>query len=133
MLHQQHRILYLLLVASVISLLIGCANQRSNSQLTVRISGNTTGLPFDGQCTAEKAGFWPGESVAQSLDVKGTVDSVSQPQDYKTSGFFIYCAVANQSTTGTITVELLQDGNVVASAQSTSPDKPAILEFGQKP
>jgi hypothetical protein len=90
-------------------------------------------LQFDGQCTAQKAGFLPGDSVAQSLDVKGTVDSVSQPQDYETSGFFIYCAVANQSVTGTITVELLQEGNVVASAQSTSPEKPATLEFGKKP
>jgi hypothetical protein len=131
--HKQNRMLYLLFVASLISLLTGCSNNRPNYQFTVRVSGNTTGLPFDGQCTAEKAGFWPGESVAQSLDVKGTVDSASQPQDYKTSGFFIYCAVANQSTTGTITVELLQDGNVVARAQSTSPDKPATLEFGQKP
>jgi hypothetical protein len=41
--------------------------------------------------------------------------------------------VANQSATGTITVELLQDGDVVASAQSTSPDEPATFEFGQKP
>ena len=61
------------------------------------------------------------------------VESVSQPQDYETSGFFIYCAVANQSATGTITVELLREGNLVASAQSASPDKPATLEFGQKP
>jgi len=61
------------------------------------------------------------------------LDSISQPQDYETSGFFIYCAVANQSVNGTITVELLQEGNVVASAQSTSPEKPATLEFGKKP
>ena len=133
MIRQQHSILYLLIVASLISLLTGCARQRTNSQFTVRVSGNTNGLPFDGQCTAQKAGFWPGESVAQGLDVKGTVYSVSQPQDYETSGYFIYCAVANQSATGTITVELLQGGNVVASAQSISPDKPATLEFGQKP
>lgn len=133
MIRQQQRILQLFVIASLISLLTGCASQRTNSQLTVRVSGNTDGLPFDGQCTAQKAGFWLGDSVAQNLDVKGTVDSVSQPQDYETSGYFIYCSVANQSATGTITLELLQEGNVVASAQSTSPDKPAALEFGQKP
>jgi hypothetical protein len=133
MTYQPHRMLHLLFVASLISLLTGCATQRTNSQFTVRVSGNTDGLAFDGQCTAQKAGFWQGESVAQSLDVKGTVVSVSQPQDYETSGFFIYCAVANQSETGTITVELLREGYVVASAQSASPDKPATLEFGQKP
>jgi hypothetical protein len=133
MIYQQRRTLYFLLVACLIGILTGCANQRTNSQFTVRVSGNTDGLPFDGQCTAQKARFWSGASVAQSLDIKGTVYSVSQPQDYETSGYFIYCAVANQSATGTITVELLQDGNVVARAQSTSPDKPATLEFGQKP
>jgi hypothetical protein len=133
MIHQRQKILYLLLVAGLISLLAGCASLRTNSQFTIRVSGNTNGLPFDGQCTSQKAKFWPGESVSQGLDIKGTVYSVSQPQDYETSGYFIYCAVANQSATGTITVELLQDGNLVASAQSTSPDKPATLEFGQKP
>jgi hypothetical protein len=133
MMRQQHKTLRLFVVANLISLLTGCASQRTNSQFTVRVSGNTNGLPFDGQCTAQKAEFWPGDSVAQSLDVKGTVDSVSQPQDYETSGYFIYCSVANQSTAGIITLKLLQEGNVVASAQSTSPDKPATLEFGQKP
>jgi hypothetical protein len=131
--HQQHRLLTMIVVASLISLLTGCANQRTNSQFTVRVSGNAKDLPFEGQCTAQKAGFWPGQSVAESLDVEGIVYSDSQPQDYETSGYFIYCAVANQSGTGIITVKLLQDGNVVASAQSTSPDAPAILEFGQKP
>jgi hypothetical protein len=132
---QQPRMLCLLVVASLISisLLTGCAGQRTNSQFTVRVSGDTDGLLFDGRCTAQKAGFWPGESVAQGLDVEGTVYSASEPQDYETSGYFIYCAVANQSATGTITVELLRDGDVVASAQSTLPDKPATLEFGQKP
>jgi hypothetical protein len=133
LIHQQRRTLYLLLIACFISLLTGCASQRANSQFTVRVSGNTDGLAFDGQCTAQKARFWSGESVAQSLDIKGTVYSVGKPQDYRTSGYFIYCAVANQSANGTITVELLQDGNVVASAQSSAPDKPATLEFGQKP
>ena len=133
MIYKQHRMLYLLLVISLISLLAGCVNNLTNSQFTVRVSGSTVGLQFDGQCTAQKAGFLPGDSVAQSLDVKGTVDSVSQPQDYETSGFFIYCAVANQSVTGTITVELLREGDVVASAQSASPDKPATLEVGQRP
>jgi hypothetical protein len=123
----------LILVTSLISLLTGCASQRANSQFTVRVSGNAKGLPFEGQCTAQKAGFWPGQSVAESLDVEGTVYSDNQLQDYETSGYFIYCAVANQSATGIITVKLLLDGNVVASAQSTSPDAPAILEFGQKP
>jgi hypothetical protein len=133
MIQKQHRMLYVLLVASLISLLTGCSYNRTNSQFTVRVSGNTNGISFDGQCTAQKTGFWPGESVAQSIEVKGMVESVSQPQAYETSGFFIYCAVANQSATGKITVELLQEGNVVASAQSASPDKPATLEFGQKP
>ena len=133
MIHKQHRIFYLLFVVSLICILTGCSNDRTDSQFIVRVSGSTRDLQFDGQCTAQKSGFWPGESVAQSLDVKGMVDSDSQPQDYKTSGFFIYCAVANLSATGTITIELLRDGSVVASAQSASPDKPATIEFGQKP
>lgn len=133
MIQKQHRILYLILGASLIGLLTGCSYNRTNSQFIVRISGSTNGIQFDGQCTAQKAGFWSRESVAQSLDVKGTVESASQPQDYETSGFFIYCAVANQSTNGTITVELLREGNVVTSGQSSSPDEPAILEFGQRP
>jgi len=133
MIHPQRRTLHLLFVANLISLLTGCASQSTNAQFTVRVSGNSNGLPFDGQCTAQKAGFWSGESVAQDLDVEGTVTSVSQPQDFETSGYFIYCTVANQSATGTITVELLQDGNLVARAQSPSPDKPAVIEFGQKP
>ena len=130
---QQHSLLPLLFVAILVLLLTGCAGQRTNSQFIVSVSGDTDGLAFDGQCTAQKAGLWPGESVAQSLDVKGTVDFASQPHDYETTGFFIYCAVANQTTAGTITIDLLQDGNLVVSAQSTSPDKPAIIEFGRKP
>jgi hypothetical protein len=133
MIHHQHRMLHLLSVASLLLLLTGCASQGTNSQFIVSVSGNTAGLEFDGQCTAQKAGFWPGESVAQNLDVKGTVESTSQTKYYETTGFFIYCAVANQTTTGTIAIQLLQDGNLVASAQSTSPDKPAIIEFGGKP
>ena len=130
---QRHKTLCILLVAGLIGLLAGCVNQRANSQFTVRVTGSTNGLAFEGQCTAQKAGFWPGESVAEGLDVKGTVESADQPQDYETTGFFIYCAVANQSANGTITLELLQGGRVVASAQSASPDRPATLEFGEKP
>jgi len=73
MMYKQHGMLYLLLVISLISLLAGCVNNLTNSQFTVRVSGSTVGLQFDGQCTAQKAGFLPGDSVAQSLDVKGTV------------------------------------------------------------
>jgi hypothetical protein len=127
------RILCLFMVASLISILSGCARQRINYQFTVSVSGDTGGLIFDGQCTTQKAGVWPGESVADGLKVEGTVHSVDQPQEYATSGYFVYCAVANQSPTGTITVELLKDGGVVASAQSSSPDEPAIIEFGEKP
>lgn len=120
-------------IAGLIILLTGCASNRTNSQFTVRVSGNASGLAFDGQCTAQNARLLSRESVAQSLDVKGTVVSISQPQDYETTGFFIYCSIANQSANGTITVELLKDGNVVASAESVSTDMPATLEFGEKP
>ena len=133
MIHQRHKALPLLFAAGIVLLLTGCIGQGANSQFTVSVSGNDDGLAFDGQCTAQKAGFWPGEIVAQGLDLVGTIESASQAQDYETTGFFIYCAVANLSATGIITIELLQEGRVVASAQSTSPDKPAIIEFGRKP
>jgi len=129
----QIRMFYLLVVASFISLLSGCTAQHTNSKFTVRVSGNTTELAFDGQCTAQKTKFWSEEGTAQGLDIKGTVQSVNQPQDYEIIGYFIYCSVANQSAAGILTVELLQEGNLVASAQSASPDKPATLEYGQKP
>jgi hypothetical protein len=90
-------------------------------------------MQFDGQCTAQSTRFLSAESNAKSLDVKGTIDAVSQSQEYETSGFFIYCAIANQSANGTITVELLQEGKLVAIAYSTSPDKPATIEYGQMP
>ena len=94
--HQQQKIFHLLLLASFIGILTGCANQHTNSQLTIRVSGDTEGISFEGQCTAQKAEFGLGESVAQNLDVKGTVHSVNQTQDYETHGYFIYCSVANQ-------------------------------------
>jgi hypothetical protein len=133
MIHQHHRMLYLLLVASLMGLLTGCAQRRSNSALTIRVSGDTDGIAYNGQCTAQKQGFWPGSSDAQGLDVTGMVNTAGQTKDFETRGFFIYCAVANQSAIGTIAIELLQEGNLVASAQSTSPDTPATLEFGQNP
>jgi hypothetical protein len=133
MISRKHKMLSFIFIAGLIILLAGCASNRTNSKLTVRVSGNTSGLAFDGQCTAQKARLFSGESVAQSLDIKGTVVSISQTQDYETTGFFIYCSIANQSANGTITVELLRDGNVVASAQSVSPDMPATLKFGDKP
>ena len=133
MIFKQHKLLYLLIVINLIILLTGCTSNPTDSQFIVRVSGSTNGLQFDGQCTAQNEGFLSGESVAVGLDVKGTIDSVNQPKDYETYGYFIYCAIANQSGIGTITVELLQEGNVVASAQSTSPDKPATFEFGQTP
>jgi hypothetical protein len=133
MMSKSSELLCLFIVASLISILSGCASQRTNHQFTVSVSGDTGGLIFDGQCTTQKARLWPGESVADGLTVEGTVHSVDQPQEYAISGYFVYCAVANQSSTGTITVELLKDGGVVASAQSSSPDEPAIIEFGEKP
>lgn len=133
MISRKYRLLSFIFILSFIGILTGCANNRTNSQFTVRVTGSASDLEFDGQCTAQKAKFLSKENVAQSLDVKGTVVSVSQSQDYETTGFFIYCSIANQSTNGTITVELLLDGNLVASAQSTSPDMPATLEFGDKP
>ena len=133
MISRNRRMLPLILFASLMILLAGCANRRTNSQFTVRVSGDAGGIEFDGQCTAQQARLLSSESVAQGLDVEGTVLSASQPQDYETTGFFIYCSIANQSATGTLTVELLQEGNVVASAQSVSPDMPATLEFGEKP
>ena len=133
MMRQKSSTLCLFIVASLVSILSGCAGQHTNYQFTVDVSGDTEGLIFDGQCSTQRAGFWPGESVAEGLKVEGTVHAVDQPQEYAISGYFIYCAVANQSSTGTITVELLKDGNVIASAQSSSPDEPATIEFGQKP
>ena len=133
MMRHKSGILCLFMVTSLISILSGCAGQRTNYQFTVSISGDTDGLTFDGQCSTQRAGFWPGESVADGLRVEGTVHAADQLQEYAISGYFIYCAVANQSSTGTITVELLADGAVVASAQSNSPDEPATIEFGQKP
>jgi hypothetical protein len=133
MITMNNRVLCLFMVASLISILTGCARQRINHQFTVSVSGDTGGLTFDGQCTTQKAGAWQGESVADGLKVEGTVHSVDQPQEHAISGYFVYCAVANQSSTGTITVELLKDGRVVASAQSSSPDEPAIIEYGEKP
>ena len=133
MIKQKYRILCLFFVVSFIILLTGCNGYRQNTQYTVRLSGDTKGLPYEGQCTVQRARFLSGKSTAQGLDMKGTIDAESQEQDYQMSGYFIYCAVANQSTTGIIKVELLRNNEVVASAQSTAPDKPAILEFGQKP
>lgn len=122
-----------IMIVGLIGILAGCAISRTNSQFIVRVSGSDNGIEFDGQCTTQKSRLLSGESVAESLDVKGTVISVSQPQDYEATGFFIYCAIANQSTNGTLTVELLQEGDVVASAQSVSPDIPATVEYGEKP
>ena len=126
------RMFVLLLFICLVGLLIGCSGKPSNSQFIVRVSGDAQDLEFDGQCTAQKAEVFADDS-AQSLDVSGTAEGANQPQDFETTGYFIYCAVANQSSTGTITVELLQDGNLVASAESTAPDEPAILEYGQTP
>ncbi len=133
MVSRQHNMRSFTFIASLIILVAGCAGNRTNYQFTIRVSGDASGIAFDGQCTAQKARLFSRESVAQSLDVKGTVVSDSQPQDYETTGFFIYCSIANQSADGTITVELLRDGDVVVSAQSVSPDIPATIEFGEKP
>ena len=133
MMRHKSGILGLLIAAGLISILPGCAGRRTDYQFTVSVSGHTAGLTFDGQCSTQRAGFWPGESVADGLKLEGTVYAADQPQEYAISGYFIYCAVANQSSTGTIEVELLADGGVVASAQSNSPDEPATIEFGQKP
>ncbi|HEY71633.1 MAG TPA: hypothetical protein G4O08_13735 [Anaerolineae bacterium] len=131
--NQQSKTLVILLLASLISLLAGCTDRPTNTEFTVRVSGDIVDLAFEGQCTAQKAELLTSDPVAQSLEVNGTIETLDQPQDFETSGFFIYCAVANQSTSGTITVELLQDGDVVTSAISTAPDEPAILEYGQAP
>jgi uncharacterized lipoprotein YajG len=130
---QHSKTLVILLLASLISLLAGCTGRTTNMEFTVRVSGDTADLAFEGQCTAQKSDSQEADPVAQGLEVNGTIEAVNEPQEFTTNGFFIYCAVANQSTSGTITVELLQDGNLVASAESTAPDKPAILEFGQTP
>ncbi len=130
---QQSNTLVILLLAGLISLMAGCAGTPTNSQFTVRVSGDAVDLAFEGQCTAQKSAFLVNDPVAMSLEVNGTIDAIDQSQEYSTTGFFIYCAVANQAASGTITVELLQDGDVVASAESTAPDEPAILEFGQAP
>jgi hypothetical protein len=130
---QRPRPFFILLLACLIGILTGCAGKPTNSAFTVRVSGDAVALAFEGQCTAQKSEFLVADPVAQSLEVNGTIDAIDLPQEFSTTGFFIYCAVANQATTGTITVELLQDGDVVVSAESTAPDDPAILEFGQEP
>lgn len=130
---QPHGILRLLISIILFSLLAGCTSQPANSPFTVRVSGDSDNLAYEGQCTAQRSVFWSRASRAVGLDLTGTIEAVDQPHDYETSGVFIYCAIANQSATGIITVELLEDGDVVASAESPSADKPATLEFGQQP
>lgn len=130
---RKHKMISRIFVTCLVVLLAGCSSNHTNSQFTVRVSGNTNGEAYEGQCTAQRARFFSRESIAQSLEIKGTVISITQPQDYETTAFFIYCSIANQSAMGTIKVELLRDDTVVASAQSSSPAMPAILEFGEKP
>jgi hypothetical protein len=133
MILRKYGTLFMIVSMSLIGLLAGCGKRRTNSQFIVRISGSARGIEFEGQCTAQKSGLLASGSNAESLDVNGTVISVSQPQEYETTGFFIYCSIANQSAKGTLTVQLLQEGIVVASAKSVSPEIPAAVEYGEKP
>ncbi len=121
-----------ILMAGLIWGLAGCANVRSNSQFTLKVSSTTAGSAFDGQCTSQVADFWS-STIAKGIQVKGTILAPEKPHEFTATGFYIYCVVANQASNSLITVELLQNGNVVARSSSPAPDKPVLIEFGERP
>ena len=123
--------LVLVLITGLIWVLAGCANVRLNSQFTLKVSSTTAGSAFDGQCTSQVADFWSG-AIAKGIKVQGTILASGKPQEFATTGFYIYCVVANQASNSLITVELLQNGDVVARSPSSAPDEPVLIEFGEK-
>ena len=124
-----HRLIFSFILVAAVN---GCNGQPNNVQFEVRISGDSNALVYAGKCTAQKAGIFR-KSIAQGIDIIGTIPTVEQEHNYEISGFFIYCSIANQSSKGVLTAELFQNGELVASANSSNPENPAFLEFGQKP
>ena len=122
----------LVLITGLVWTLAGCANVRPNSQFTLKVSSTTAGSAFDGQCTSQVADLRSGV-VAKGIKVQGIVPAPEKPQEFAMTGFYIYCVVANQASNSLITVELWQNGNMVARSTSSAPDEPVLIEFGEKP
>ena len=81
----------------------------SDTEFQIKISG-TAGLPFSGSYMVVTSG---GQSVSKSVD--GSV-----PTQYSVEGMMVSVAFQKQTEDGTLKVEILREGNVVNSSDTTA-------------
>jgi hypothetical protein len=81
----------------------------SDTEFQIKVSG-TAGLPFSGSYMVVSSG---GQSVSKSVD--GTV-----PTQYSVEGMMVSVAFQKQTEDGTLKVEILRDGQVVKSSDTTA-------------
>ncbi len=103
-------ILAILLVFIVGLIFIGCdSNLGEDENYIIKVSG-TSGLEFSGSYMAVTS---DGDSVSKSVD--GVV-----PTQYSLSGTIISCSFQKQVEAGTLKVEILKGGQVVAESDTTA-------------
>lgn len=100
-------IISILLVVVLALSFSGCG--ASDTEYTIKVSG-TSGLSFSGAYMTVTS---DGESVSKSVD--GTV-----PAQYTTTGDIVSVSFQKQVESGTLKVEILKDGKVIKSSDTTA-------------
>lgn len=110
--------LFILLLIGILPLL-GCGDglKSVESDVTIKVSG-TEGLIFTGYYSIVATGSTP-----KPINVKGSV-----PAEYPGKGVMGLCLFQKASGDGSLKVQILKDGKVVAEGESAAPEGVVTLK-----
>ena len=117
MTHKINQLLILLMIGIIPLLGCGDALKSVESDVTIKVSG-TEGLIFTGYYSIVATGSSP-----KPIDVKGSV-----PAQYQGKGVMGLCLFQKASGDGSLKVQILKDGKVVAEGESAAPEGVVTLK-----
>ncbi len=89
---------------------LGCSASSSEPKFTIKVSG-TSGLEYSGHYMTVTAG-----RISTSKMVEGKV-----PDQYAVSGSIVSCTVQKKTQGGVLGVQIIKDGKVVSTSETTVP------------
>ena len=111
-----------LAVAALCGTLIGCA-EASTESFTIRVIGPPQ-TRFTGQCSAIES-----DQTTNGVDLEGILTSEQDAVEFEAVGEQIYCALYAQDLEGTLRLELLRNGELLDSAQTSEPFQDISIEY----
>jgi len=109
-------------VAALFVSMTSCAEVNART-FTIRVAGSPQ-TRFIGQCSATENG-----QTTRGIDLKGALTYQQDAVEFEVVGGQIYCAVYAQNLDGMLTLELLSNGELLDSSQTSEPFQDITVEF----